>query len=184
MIMGDCCLNDPGVLARWLDGTLDPSRVRDVDGHLLSGCAVCWGVLRFVGRLRELVGRAESPRGTRRTPHVILDSEAIRTAIGIPPETTTHREILVEIGPWEALLELTECAGSIHRRLDMLAIDRRPSAPPPEPLALEVYRRADLLARAATDPDGRLTIPLLSPGALRFEFRGPGLDGAPARLDV
>jgi hypothetical protein len=158
--MGECRLNDPAILASWLDGNLDLEIVRAVDGHLLRGCPVCWSVLRFVERLRELVGDGgPAPRAT--TTAVLLDSEVLLRAIGLPPRGAPAREMVVEIGRFETSFRVDGEAGAPSRRLELRALDRRTLTPPARGLVLEVRRGDLVLARG--------------PGPLRLTVQGPGL---------
>jgi hypothetical protein len=175
--MSSCRLNDPAFLAAWLDGTLSPEVSREVDDHLAEGCPVCWSVLRFVDRLRELVGRT-GPRaddGPGVPAHVLLDSDALRRVIGLPTRGATSREIHLAFGPWEARLRIStdpEATGGVLR---VEAVDRATEEAPQESVAVEVRRGDRIVARGVTDAGGRLDLPLEGEGPLRLSLRGPGV---------
>jgi len=87
----------------------------------------------------------------------------IRAAIGIGGRHVDHREILIEMGPLEALVKISDTRGPHPCRLDMLAMDRAALGPPAGPIALELCRNAEVVAQGRPvcplcgqpmDPDG------------------------------
>ena len=183
--MGRDCLDDPDRLARWLDGSLPDERVRVVDRHLLDGCTICWGVLRFVSRLREVVGGPATSAAAGSNSRVILDSASLREAIGVAPGGSDRREILAEMGPWDVRLELRETGDGTGARLDLQARERaKGGRPPGRPLLVEVRTRTDRVAMASTDPKGRVRMPAVPPGPLRLVLRTPDRDAPRAELSL
>jgi hypothetical protein len=183
--MTPCRLNDPAVLAAWLDGTLDDEIARDVRTHLDADCPVCRGVLRFVDRLRVLVGTASDRAADERpaAARILLDSAALRRVMGLPATGATSREIHVEVGPWEARLRLRETVGGA-RRLQLRVHARVDHAPPREPLEVEVRRGGVSLASGRTDPGGLVDVPLGGTGALHVAIRGSGVAPPPVRIPL
>ena len=176
--MGECHLNDPAKLASWLDGTLELEIVRQVDCHLLEGCSVCWSVLRFVERLRELVGDGgPAPRSVAAA--ILLDSEVLKRAIGLRAEEAPTREIVVGLGRFEAVVRVEGEPSATQRTIELRAFDRRAKAPPEKGVRLEVRRGDVVLARARTDEAGHLTLPLRGPGPLRLTLQAPGIGPTP-----
>ena len=115
---------------------------------------------------------------------ILLDSEAIRAAIGIGGRHVDHREILIEMGPLEALVKISDTRGPHPCRLDMLAMDRAALGPPAGPIALELCRNAEVVARGRTGPDGRLSLPIKTRGAFRLMFQGAGLRRTDVRIEI
>jgi hypothetical protein len=178
--MEDCRLNDPSILAAWLDGTMEQPTLKDIDDHLLGGCSVCWSVLRFVGRLRELVGSQLDPSrqgDARGRPSVILDSEIMRLAMGLPREGAASREMLLEAGPWDAVVRIKSESRDADRMLEFFAAHRETHVPPIEAIRVEVRRGNEVLARADTDRFGQAFIPFACENSdgLRLTLRGPGV---------
>jgi hypothetical protein len=177
--MESCRLNDPSTLAAWLDGVLEPPNVREIDEHLLGGCPICWSVLRFVGRLRELVGDRAAPCGGAGggTATVLLDSEIMRLAMGLPRHGGLRREMLLEAGPFDAVVRIEDGPSTSAGVLQLFVVHRETRVPPAESLEVEVRRGAELIARADTNRYGQAVFPVPCDNAtgLHLVLRGPGI---------
>jgi hypothetical protein len=174
--MPECRLNDPAVLAAWLDGSLAAADHEEIDRHLLEGCSVCWSVLRFVDRLRELVGRAAGTSDAdAENLAILLDSDAIRRAMGLPSRGAVSRELLLDLGSWRVALRVHGEPGDAARVVELRTVPGS-SAPAPGSVRLEAIRGESVLAMARTDAGGKLHLPLDGHEPVRLKLHGPGVD--------